>query len=72
MGGAHQSVFSGWAGASWPGPHMSHEIKLKIVNKMKEAKDVLLKNPDGIGVAVLHVDETTRRYFAPFVLVYYI
>jgi sulfate adenylyltransferase len=26
-------------------------------NKMKDAGDVLLQNPDGIGVAVLHVDE---------------
>ena len=34
------------------------DVDEETASKMKEAKDVLLKNPDGIGVAVLHVDET--------------
>ena len=34
------------------------DVGEETASKMKEAKDVLLKNPDGIGVAVLHVDET--------------
>ena len=34
------------------------DVDEETAKKMKEAGDVLLKNPDGIGVAVLHVDET--------------
>jgi len=34
------------------------DVDKEIALKMKEAKNVLLQNPDGIGVAVLHVDET--------------
>jgi len=34
------------------------DVDSETANKMKEAGDVLLKDPDGVGVAVLHVDET--------------
>ena len=34
------------------------DVDEETATKMKEAKDVLLKNPDSIGVAVLHVEET--------------
>ena len=34
------------------------DVDEETATKMKEARDVLLRNPDGIGVAVLHVDET--------------
>ncbi|MEK9681981.1 MAG: sulfate adenylyltransferase [Nitrosopumilus sp.] len=33
------------------------DVDEETANKMKDAGDVLLQNPDGIGVAVLHVDE---------------
>lgn len=33
------------------------DVDEQTASKMKEEKDVLLKNPDGVGVAVLHVDE---------------
>ncbi|NND85975.1 MAG: sulfate adenylyltransferase [Nitrosopumilus sp.] len=33
------------------------DVDEQTANKMKEAGDVLLKNPDGVGVAVLHVEE---------------
>ena len=34
------------------------DVDKETASKMKEAGDVLLQNPDGVGVAVLHVDET--------------
>jgi sulfate adenylyltransferase len=34
------------------------DVDEETAKKMKQAGDVLLQNPDGIGVAVLHVDET--------------
>ena len=34
------------------------DVDEETASKMKEAKDVLLQNPQGTGVAVLHVDET--------------
>ena len=34
------------------------DVDEETASKMKEAGDVLLKNPDNIGVAVLHVNET--------------
>jgi len=34
------------------------DVDEETASKMKEAGDVLLQNPDGIGIAVLHVDET--------------
>ena len=34
------------------------DVDEDIASKMKEAGDVLLQNPDGIGIAVLHVSET--------------
>ena len=34
------------------------DVDEQTASKVKEAKDVLLQNPDGIGIAVLHVDET--------------
>ena len=34
------------------------DVDENTASKMKEARDVLLQNPDGIGIAVLHVDET--------------
>ena len=34
------------------------DVDEETASKMKEAGDVLLKNPDDVGVAVLHVDET--------------
>ena len=34
------------------------DVDENTASKMKEAGDVLLQNPDGVGVAVLHVDET--------------
>ena len=34
------------------------DVDEQTASKMKEAKDVLLQNPDGIGIAVLHVGET--------------
>ena len=34
------------------------DVDENTASKMKEAGDVLLQNPDGIGIAVLHVDET--------------
>ncbi|RMW34774.1 MAG: sulfate adenylyltransferase [Nitrosopumilus sp.] len=33
------------------------DVDEETANKMKDAGDVLLQNPDGIGIAVLHVDE---------------
>ena len=33
------------------------DVDEEIANKMKDAGDVLLQNPDGIGIAVLHVEE---------------
>jgi len=33
------------------------DVDEEIANKMKDAGDVLLQNQDGIGIAVLHVDE---------------
>lgn len=33
------------------------DVDQETANKMKDAGDVLLQNPDGIGIAVLHVDE---------------
>jgi len=34
------------------------DVDKETASKMKESKNVLLKNPDGVGVAVLHVDQT--------------
>jgi len=34
------------------------DVDEQTASKMKETKDVLLQNPQGIGVAVLHVEET--------------
>ncbi|MEO2220659.1 MAG: sulfate adenylyltransferase, partial [Nitrosopumilus sp.] len=34
------------------------DVDEETASKMKEAGDVLLQNPDGIGIAILHVDET--------------
>lgn len=34
------------------------DVDEQTASKMKESHDVLLKNPDGTGVAVLHVEET--------------
>ena len=34
------------------------DVDKETASKMKESGDVLLKNPDGTGVAVLHVEET--------------
>ena len=34
------------------------DVDEETSKKMKNAKDVLLKNPDGVGFAILHVDET--------------
>ena len=34
------------------------DVDDNTASKMKEAGDVLLQNPDGIGIAILHVDET--------------
>ena len=34
------------------------DVDEQTASKMKEASDVLLQNPDGTGIAVLHVDET--------------
>ena len=34
------------------------DVDEQTASKMKEAGDVLLQNPDGVGIAVLHVDET--------------
>ena len=34
------------------------DVDEETSKKMKNAGDVLLKNPDGIGIAILHVDET--------------
>jgi len=34
------------------------DVDEETASKMKETGDVLLQNPDGIGIAVLHVDET--------------
>ena len=34
------------------------DVDEETASKMKESGDVLLKNPDGTGVAVLHVEET--------------
>ena len=34
------------------------DVDEETASKMKEAGDVLLQNPDGVGIAVLHVDET--------------
>ncbi|ABX11950.1 sulfate adenylyltransferase [Nitrosopumilus maritimus] len=33
------------------------DVDEETANKMKDAVDVLLQNPDGIGIAVLHVEE---------------
>ena len=33
-------------------------LRKKLLKKMKEAGDVLLKNPDGTGIAILHVEES--------------
>lgn len=33
------------------------DVDKETAFKMKDAQDVLLKNPDGIGIAVLHVNE---------------
>lgn len=33
------------------------DVDEETANKMKDAGDVLLQNPDGVGIAVLHVDE---------------
>ena len=33
------------------------DLDKETAKKMKEAGDVLLKNPDGVGVAILHVEE---------------
>lgn len=33
------------------------DVDEETANKMKDAEDVLLENPDGIGIAVLHVEE---------------
>ena len=33
------------------------DVDEETANKMKESGDVLLENPDGIGIAVLHVEE---------------
>ena len=34
------------------------DVDEQTASKMKESKDVMLKNPQGIGIAVLHVEET--------------
>ncbi|MEK0349440.1 MAG: sulfate adenylyltransferase, partial [Nitrosopumilus sp.] len=34
------------------------DVDESTASKMKESRDVLLKNPQGVGVAILHVDET--------------
>ena len=34
------------------------DVDQDTASKMKESGDVLLKNPQGVGVAILHVDET--------------
>ena len=34
------------------------DVDEETASKMKDAGDVLLQNPQGVGVAVIHVDET--------------
>ena len=43
-------------GTAWTIPTVL-DVDDEISKKMKEAGDVLLKNPDGIGIAILHVEE---------------